>query len=138
MLTLVPNQTWPYLEERCFFFVGPAEVFWNRSLVIGVPGCNQKNSEVIQIGIQNIEFPRISAQKSALFKAQWVNYIKFTLNYVSDQSKESFTFSVVNVTVGYTLLLCIFLRAYCCFRFCSPCWSHSIGIILWRWASICR
>lgn len=70
MLTLVPNQTWPYLEERCFFFVGPAEVFWNRSLVIGVPGCNQKNSEVIQIGIQNIEFPRISAQKSALFKAQ--------------------------------------------------------------------
>lgn len=27
MLTLVPNQTWPYLEERCFF-VGPAEEFF--------------------------------------------------------------------------------------------------------------
>jgi len=57
--------------RRKMFFVGPAEeFFWNRSLVIGVPGCNQKNSDVIQIGTQNIEFLRIITQKRALFKAQ--------------------------------------------------------------------
>lgn len=61
MLTLVPNQTWPYLEERCFL-LALLESFFG-SVHSLVPGCNQKNSDVIQIGTQNIEFPRIITQK---------------------------------------------------------------------------
>lgn len=61
MFTLVPNQTWPYLEERWFVLAQLKSFFGTvHSLV---PGCNQKNSDVIQIGTQNIEFPRIITQK---------------------------------------------------------------------------
>ncbi len=88
-------------RKMCFF--GPAEVFFLEAFTLfkWVPGCNQKNSDVIQIGTQkHWIIPPKKKEPSSNSRKQWIT--------------SNSHWVIARINQSHLLLSCMCLRAYCC------------------------